>query len=275
MEKYKQYNKPLHIFFIDIQKAYDSTNRELLWKICKAYGLTDKIVNLLKMLHKDSKARVRINGELSNSFDIETGVMQGDISAPILFNVFFDFIIRKVLEEADIEGIKLAHESINFYHPGKENYTLYEILVLMHADDLVSICNSLADLERFIMVFEKVTQKYGLTMSVKKTVMMSLEEFEVNVNGKVNKQQRIVHYDPNINVRNQKVEITNSFTYLGAVVTADQEFDMELETRLSKATKAFNMLRNVVWYRKTISINAKLRIFRSCVLPVLLYASET
>ncbi|CAF4548573.1 unnamed protein product [Rotaria sp. Silwood2] len=104
---------------------------------------------------------------------------------------------------------------------------------------------------------------------------MSLEEFEVNVNGKVNKQQRIVHCDPNINVRNQKVEIADSFTYLGAVVTADQKFDMELETRLSKATKAFNMLRNVVWYRKTISINAKLRIFRSCVLPVLLYASET
>ena len=57
--------------------------------------------------------------------------MQGDISEPILFNVFFDFIIRKVLEEADIEGIKLAYGSNDFYHPDKQNYTLYEILVLI------------------------------------------------------------------------------------------------------------------------------------------------
>jgi hypothetical protein len=34
------------------------------------------------------------------------------------------------------------------------------------------------------------------------------------------------------------------------------------------------MLRNVIWYRKTISIDAKLRIFRACVVPVLLYGSE-
>ena len=43
---------------------------------------------------------------------------------------------------------------------------------------------------------------------------------------------------------------------------------------LEKATTAFNMLRHVIWYRATTSIEAKLRIFRSCVLPVLLYGSE-
>ena len=48
MEKYKQYNKPLHMCFIDIQKAYDSVNRDLLWKICNSYGLTEKSVTLLK-----------------------------------------------------------------------------------------------------------------------------------------------------------------------------------------------------------------------------------
>src|SRR5262249_2880774 len=37
----------------------------------------------------------------------------------------------------------------------------------------------------------------------------------------------------------------------------------------------FNLLWKVVWYRKIISIEAKLRIFRACVLSVLLYGSET
>ena len=175
MEKYKQHNKPPHMCFIDIQKAYDSVNRDLLWKICKSYGLTDKIVNLLKMLHNNSKAKVRINGQLSDSFDIETGVMQGEIPLPFLFNVFFDFIIRKVLEETGIGGMKLACGSSDFYHGKSEKYDLFDILVLTYADDLMALCKCLQDLEKLILTFETVTQKYGLTMSVKKTVIMSME----------------------------------------------------------------------------------------------------
>ncbi|CAF1053720.1 unnamed protein product, partial [Didymodactylos carnosus] len=29
-----------------------------------------------------------------------------------------------------------------------------------------------------------------------------------------------------------------------------------------------------IWYRKTVSCEAKMRIFRACILPVLLYGSE-
>ena len=112
-------------------------------------------------------------------------------------------------------------------------------------------------------------------MSVKKTVIMSMEEFETDSNGKVMEQKEIHHSDPNIVIRNQKVEITDEFPYLGCGVFRDQKMDMELESRITKATAAFNMLRNVIWYRKTVSINSKLKIFRACVLPVLFYGSET
>ena len=75
-------------------------------------GLTDKIVRLLQLLYKDSKACVRVNGELSDTFDIQTGVQQGGIPSPILFNMFFDFIFRQVLERLDelkVAGVKLSY----------------------------------------------------------------------------------------------------------------------------------------------------------------------
>ncbi|CAF3872092.1 unnamed protein product [Rotaria sp. Silwood1] len=50
--------------------------------------------------------------------------------------------------------------------------------------------------------------------------------------------------------------------------------DLELESRLLKTTTAFNILRHVIWHGKNVSIEAKLRIFRSCVLPILLYENE-
>ena len=70
------------------------------------------------------------------------------------------------------------------------------------------------------------------------------------------------------------METVVSLTYLGSVVSRDQRIHKDIESRLSKASIAFNVLRGVAWYRKTVSIEAKLRIFRACVLPVLLYGSD-
>ena len=61
MEKRRAFNKSLFMCFIDIAKAYDSVNRDLLWKICRSYGISDKLVKLLKMLYKHSIAKVKIN----------------------------------------------------------------------------------------------------------------------------------------------------------------------------------------------------------------------
>ncbi|CAF5066742.1 unnamed protein product, partial [Rotaria magnacalcarata] len=109
MEKASEYDIPLFICFIDIQKAYDSVNRELLWKICSHYGLTDKIVKSLQLVYKDSNARVKINGDLSECFKMHTGVMQGGIPSPFLFNIVFDFIMKKVLSETKIAGVQLSY----------------------------------------------------------------------------------------------------------------------------------------------------------------------
>jgi len=250
-------------------------NRDLLWKLCRHYGITDKIVRLLKLIYKNSKAKVRINGELSDSFDIETGVIQGGIPSPVLFNILFDFIIREVLAEAAVAGIQLAYGSNDFFHGAHEKYSNFEVSSLMYADDLIAMCNTMQDLEIFINVFEKITQKYGLTMSVKKTFTMSLLQLKEDTTGKLLNNQPVDDIDANIIiVRSQKVEKTDSFTYLGCFISRDQRIDREIESRVMKATTAFNMIWHVIWYSKAMSIGAKLRIFRACILPVLLYGSE-
>ncbi len=221
MEKAREFNKTLFMCFIDIQKAYDSVNRDLLWKICQHYGLTVKIIRLLKLIYKNTRAKVRINGELSESFIIETGVMQGGIPSPVLFNILFDFIIRQVLEEASITGVKLAHGSNDFCHGSREKYEEYDILTLMYADDLIVMCNNIDDLQKFIHIFENVTQKHGLTMSVKKTCIMSLQHFKQDIHGKILKNQEVDQPDIDIIIRNQKIETTNSFCYLGCVISRD------------------------------------------------------
>ena len=130
----------------------------------RSYGISDKLVNLLKM---HSIAKVKINGELSDSFEMNTGVMQRSIPSPILF---IDFIIREVINEAAISGVKFSYGSNDFFHEKNKNHVDFDILALLYADDLLVMCEKIADLEKFTSCLERVTQQYGLTMNIKQNM---------------------------------------------------------------------------------------------------------
>ncbi|CAF2978054.1 unnamed protein product [Rotaria sp. Silwood2] len=235
-----------------------------------------KIVRLLQLLYKDSKARVRINGELSDPFDIETDVQQGGIPSPILFNVFFDFVMRQILDRLvvlNVTGVKLAYGK-DFFHSASNNNKDIDLLALLYADDVVGCFDNTTDLKLFVRIFEEVSQEYGITMSIKKTCIMQCTQLKVDTSKKIIKDEEIIHPQIDITIRNDAVAMVDEFCYLGCCFTRTFSFYHEIEMRLEKATVAFNMLRHVVWYQKTVSIEAKLCIFRSCILPVLLYGSE-
>ena len=136
------------------------------------------------------------------------------------------------------------------------------------------MCNNALDLEIFIQSFEQISQETGLTMNVKKTCIMSLKQLREDSTRKVIKNQEVAAPNINVIIRNETIAMIDEFSYLGYCVTCHNSLDKEIEARLPKAPAAFNMLRHTIWYRKTISIEAKLRVFPACVLRALLYGSE-
>jgi hypothetical protein len=75
---------------------------------------------------------------------------------------------------------------------------------------------------------------------------MSLQQLKEDQHRKVLKGQNINHSDIDINIRNQKIETTDSFTYLGCTISKNQQQDTELSVRITKAARAFNMLRHAI-----------------------------
>jgi hypothetical protein len=273
MERSREFNQPLHICFIDLQKAYDSVNREALWRVCGAYRLSDKMIQMIKLLYEDTRAEVRIDGDFSTSIQMKTGVKQGCLLSPVLFNIYIDFVMRQILEQVEVEGVTMRYRLGDLWYSGRGNGDDVKLLSLMYADDIAVMCQNIQDLEKFIKAFEKVTQRFGLTMNIKKTCVMSLKQFE-RTTCNTKKKTEIADVPFDITIRNQKIEKVDEFNYLGCCVSKDQTQSKDIESRVSKASNAFNSLRRIVWYRKCISIPAKIRIFRASVLPVLLYGSE-
>ena len=75
--------------------------------------IPDHLTCLLRNLYAGQDATVRIGYETTDWFQIGTGVCQGCVLSPCLFNLYTEYIMRHVgLDEARA-GIKIAGRNIN------------------------------------------------------------------------------------------------------------------------------------------------------------------
>ena len=101
---------------------------------------------------------------------------------------------------------------------------------------------------------------YDLTISIKKT-----EVVYQPAPGKPYKE-------PTITVKGQRLQVVDKFAYLGLCTL---HIDDEVNVRIAKASAAFGQLRGSIWDRSGISLDTKMKVYRSVVLPSLLSACET
>ena len=47
--------------FVDLQKAYDAADRELLWKVLARAGIPGKMIAVIRQFHDGMRARVRMD----------------------------------------------------------------------------------------------------------------------------------------------------------------------------------------------------------------------
>ena len=104
---------------------------------------------------------------------------------------------------------------------------------------------------------------YDLTINIKK-----IEVVYQPAPGKLYKE-------PTITVKGQRLQVLDKFTYLGSTLSRVVHIDDEVNARIAKASAAFGRLCGSIWDRSGIRLDTKLKVYRSVVLPTLLYACET
>ena len=76
-----------------------------------------------------------------------------------------------------------------------------------------------------------------------------------------------------IKVNGQKLKTVTSFKYLGSVIT-DEGSKPEILSRITRTTAALTRLKPV-WNDRSISLSSKIRLMRSLVTSIFLYACES
>ena len=271
MEKAHEYHHPLYACFIDLRKAYNSVNRESLWHILQhSYRPPPNLLSIIQALHEDSNAAVRAYGKISDKFLITSGVRQGCVLAPTLFNFYFDIAIHMALDELRSQGKGIT---IAYLHDadlvGNRKILKCESLVSdqEYADDMALLADNWSDPTIMLESLSNCCQKLGLTISCKKTkylAVLPLEHPQIQI-------PLPIHLVP----RDEPIDMVSHFQYLGSFVQNDCGVNVEINSRICKASSAFQSLSRILWYQRKIETNTKVRILNRVILPTLLYGLES
>ena len=243
LEQSLEYNTSLYVNFIDFEKAFDSLDRDVMWQLLRHYGIPEKLITIIRTSYNGMQCRVVHEGQLSEAFDVNTGVRQGCLLSPFLFLLAVDWIMIQTTQ-------------------GRRNgiqWTLHQQLDdLDFADDIALLSHSQKQMQEKSKTLYEVAATTGLRVSIKKTQVL-----RVNANS-----------TSPIVMNGNILEEVDNFRYLGSVLDKNGGTDEDIKARIGKARTAFVML-GKIWKATNISVKTKLKLFNSNVKPVLLYGSET
>ena len=140
-------------------------------------------------------------------------------------------------------------------HEGTVSIGSRTITNLRFADDIDGLVGEEEELANLDERLDKVSTAYGMEIHAKKTKLITNNTTGINTEIKVN---------------GQRLETATSFKYLGSVIT-DEGSKPEILSRIAQTTAALTRLKPV-WIDKSISLSSKVRLMRSLVTSIFLYA---
>ncbi|KAK3516854.1 hypothetical protein QTP70_027075 [Hemibagrus guttatus] len=236
-----EFAQPVHMCFVDLEKAFDRVPRGILWEVLWEYGVRGPLLRAVRSLYNRSRSLVCIASCKSDLFPVHVGLRQGCPLSPVLFIVFMDRISRR---SQGLEGVRFGDHRISS---------------LIFADDVVLLASSGLDLQHALGCFAAECEAAGMRVSTSKSEAMVLDRKKVACT---------------LQVGGEVLPQVEEFKYLGVLFTSEGRMDREIDRRVGAAAAVMRSMYWSVVVKKELSRKAKLSIYQSIYAPTLTYGHE-
>ena len=233
--------------FIDLRKAFDCVNREMLmYKILNS-GINGKMYMNLKTLYNCEKTKscIRINDNVTDWFITGQGVKQGDSLSPVIFLLFINDLAQ------ELAGMNVG--------------TLFDqrkIPILMYADDIVLLSDSEKEMQTMLDHVHKWCKKWLMAVNLDKTKIVHFRK------AKTPRSEYIYKYG------SQPVEYANVYKYLGMYFDEHLTFEHNEEQLTLAGNRALGGIISKLKQNDCMSYEVYTKCVFTCVKPVIEYGSE-
>ena len=246
IDKYISKGKNLYACFVDFKKAFDKINHmKLLYKLQKA-DVKGSVYNLLKDMYCNIKPKlsVKIGNCMSEPFESEIGLRQGDIMSPILFNLYVNDLIKEFGNKT-CDPVCLHEKHIN---------------CLLYADDLILVSESEQGLQKCMDKLYQYSTEWDMELNLEKTEVLVF-----------NKTGRFLK--PLITFNKKAIKCTKEYKYLGLYFQSSGNFVNARKDLAQRASKAmFKLIKS--FNGNPPGIYTCFHLFDHTIKPILMYGSE-
>ena len=131
---------------MDLEKAFDSVPRKVIWWALRKLGVEEWIVRLVQGMYANAQSRSRVGEGFSKEFEVKVGVHQGSVLSPLLFIIVLEALSRECRAGVPWEDL--------------------------YADDLVIIADPLEECVRRLLIWKEAMEKKALRVNAGKTKVM-------------------------------------------------------------------------------------------------------
>ena len=249
----------LFMCFIDLQKAYDTVDRTLLWQVLTRIGVPPQMIAVIQQFHDGMRACVRPDdGVCLNWFEVEQGLRQGYVLSPLLFNIFFAAVLTVVLEL-----VHLKEPPTSMGPESAMDYVRRAVWGMLYADDACIFSRSPQRLAKMMEVSVEVCRAFALTVSAKKTETMCMPPPRT--------PQTMVQ----VEVAGQTYKQVQCFTYLGGAVTEVPDMSVEIARRTRACWMRIRWYLRELYDQPKVALSLKTRMVKAEAIKAFLHGCST
>ncbi len=174
IEDAKQHNKEMWILLQDIRKAFDSVSMIGVKKALNRIKIYGKLENFILELYTGRRIKIITAGGLTEGFQAEDGIDQGEVISPLIWRIFYDPLLCRIQNTE--KGYEMGVERcINLER--KENIReTYNTSCLAFADDTMWIAKTDTEMQQIVNKAQEFYKLNDIEINPKKSELVIINK---------------------------------------------------------------------------------------------------